>query len=139
MSTAYWHRVRSLLQRFNSIIARSCGAPPFRLDQSLADNAGGEPATNFYDVFLPTYALQKHRPTWPPFRVTAAEKPKVLLKVTLAMLPLNAIGNCVFMTGIGLITSFGPIGTGILSLIVAMASFAIPVIVIRFVAPCSVS
>jgi len=54
-----------------------------------------------------------------------------------AMLPLNAIGNCVFMTGIGLIPSFGPIGTGILSLIVAMASFAIPVIVLRFAAPCS--
>src|SRR3546814_14423504 len=31
--------------------------------------------------------------------LTAAEKPKVFLKVTLAMLPLNALGNYVFKIG----------------------------------------
>ena len=33
--------------------------------------------------------------------LTAAEKPKVFLWVTLAMMPVNAAANCVLMTGIG--------------------------------------
>jgi len=71
--------------------------------------------------------------------LTAAEKPSVFLKVTLAMLPLNAIGNYVFMTGVGPIPSFGPTGAGISSLIVAVASLAILVIVVRRATPRSVS
>jgi MATE family multidrug resistance protein len=71
--------------------------------------------------------------------LTAAEKPKVFLKVTLAMLPLNAIGNYVFMTGVGPIPSFGPTGAGISSLIVALASLAVLVIVVRRGTPHSVS
>jgi len=57
MRTAYWHRVRTLMQHFDYIIAPSCGAPPFRLDQPLPDSVGGKPVDNFYDVFLPTYAF----------------------------------------------------------------------------------
>jgi MATE family multidrug resistance protein len=56
--------------------------------------------------------------------LTAAEKPKVFLKVTLAMLPLNAVGNYLFMTGAGPIPALGPTGAGVSSLLVAVASFA---------------
>jgi MATE family multidrug resistance protein len=63
--------------------------------------------------------------------LTAAEKPKVFLKVTLAMLPLNAIANYVFMTGIGPVPAFGPTGAGISSLLVAAASLAVLVFVAR--------
>jgi MATE family multidrug resistance protein len=56
--------------------------------------------------------------------LTAAEKPKVFLKVTLAMLPLNAVGNYVLMTGVGPVPAFGPAGAGLSSLIVASASLA---------------
>ena len=54
--------------------------------------------------------------------LTAAEKPKVFLKVTLAMLPLNALGNYILMTGLGPIPAFGPTGAGLSTLLVAMAS-----------------
>ncbi|MFH1343026.1 MAG: MATE family efflux transporter [Pseudomonadota bacterium] len=54
--------------------------------------------------------------------LTAAEKPKVFLKVTVVMLPLNALGNHVFMTGFGPVPAFGPTGTGISTLLVASAS-----------------
>lgn len=57
MRSAYWHRVRSLMQRFDYIIAPSCGAPPFRLDQPLPAEVDGKPVENFYDVFLPAYAF----------------------------------------------------------------------------------
>src|SRR5690606_18164246 len=57
--------------------------------------------------------------------LTAAEKPKVFLKVTAAMLPLNAIANYVFMKGVGPVPAFGPAGAGISSLIVALASLAV--------------
>ena len=56
--------------------------------------------------------------------LTAAEKPKVFLKVTLAMLPLNAAGNYLFMTGAGPIPALGPTGAGVSSLVVALASLA---------------
>jgi MATE family multidrug resistance protein len=56
--------------------------------------------------------------------LTAAEKPKVFLKVTLAMLPLNAVGNYLFMTGAGPIPALGPTGAGVSSLLVAVASLA---------------
>lgn len=56
--------------------------------------------------------------------LTAAEKPKVFLKVTLAMLPLNAVANYILMTGMGPLPSFGPTGSGIATLLVALASLA---------------
>ena len=57
--------------------------------------------------------------------LTAAGKPHVFLKVTLAMLPLNAAANWVFMVGVGPIPSFGPAGAGIASLLVACTSVAL--------------
>lgn len=57
--------------------------------------------------------------------LTAAEKPQVFLKVTVAMLPLNAAANWVLMVGVGPIPSFGPAGAGIATLIVACTSLVI--------------
>jgi multidrug resistance protein, MATE family len=54
--------------------------------------------------------------------LTAAERPRVFLKVTAAMLPLNALGNLVFMQGWGPIPAFGPTGAGVSSLLVAVLS-----------------
>jgi multidrug resistance protein, MATE family len=39
--------------------------------------------------------------------LTAAERPRVFLKVTAAMLPLNALGNVVFMHGLGPVPALG--------------------------------
>ena len=63
--------------------------------------------------------------------LTAAEKPKVFLKVTIAMLPLNAVGNFVFMNGLGPIPAFGPAGAGLSSLLVATASLGILIVIAR--------
>ncbi len=51
--------------------------------------------------------------------LTAAENPHAFLKVTLAMLPLNAIGNYLLMQGAGPIPAFGPTGSAIATLLVA--------------------
>jgi MATE family multidrug resistance protein len=67
--------------------------------------------------------------------LTAAERPEVFLKVTAAMLPLNALGNLVFMQGLGPIPAFGPSGAGISSLLVALASLAVLVVIARRVMP----
>ncbi|MBU4530321.1 MAG: hypothetical protein KUA43_00535 [Hoeflea sp.] len=63
--------------------------------------------------------------------LTAAEKPKVFLKVTVVMLPLNALGNYVFMNGFGPVPAFGPTGTGISTLLVASVSLAILIVIAR--------
>ena len=63
--------------------------------------------------------------------LTAAEKPKVFLKVTLAMLSLNALANYGFMVGAGPLPAFGPAGAGVSSLLVAAASLAVLVVVAR--------
>jgi MATE family multidrug resistance protein len=63
--------------------------------------------------------------------LTAAEKPRVFLKVTVAMLPLNAIANYVLMTGAGPVPAFGPAGAGLSSLLVASASLAILAVIAR--------
>jgi MATE family multidrug resistance protein len=67
--------------------------------------------------------------------LTAAEKPKVFLKVTLAMLPLNGIGNYVLMVGAGPIPALGPTGAGVSSLLVATASLFALAVIARRTAP----
>lgn len=57
--------------------------------------------------------------------LTAAEKPRVFLKVTLAMLPLNAAADYLLMTGAGPIPAFGPTGSGLGSLLVASVSLLV--------------
>lgn len=54
--------------------------------------------------------------------LTAAENPHAFLKITLAMLPLNAIGNYVLMQGAGPIPAFGPTGAGLATLLVALGT-----------------
>jgi MATE family multidrug resistance protein len=51
-------------------------------------------------------------------RLTALERPGLLLKVTLAALPLNALGNWVLMFGIGDWNGFGATGLALSSLVV---------------------
>ena len=57
--------------------------------------------------------------------LTAAEKPRVFLKVTLAMLPLNLAVDWMLMTGAGPLPAFGPAGAGLGSLVVATASLGV--------------
>jgi multidrug resistance protein, MATE family len=57
--------------------------------------------------------------------LTAAERPRVFLRVTLAMLPLNLAADWVLMTGAGPLPAFGPAGAGLGPLVAATASLAI--------------
>ena len=57
--------------------------------------------------------------------LTAAERPRVFLCVTLAMLPLNAGFNYVFMVGTGPIPALGVTGAGVSSFLVATASLGV--------------
>jgi MATE family multidrug resistance protein len=63
--------------------------------------------------------------------LTAAEKPKVFLKVTLAMLPLNALGNYVLMRGFGPVPALGPTGSGVSTLLVATTCLIVLVVIAR--------
>lgn len=63
--------------------------------------------------------------------LTAAERPKLFLKVTAAMLPLNALGNHLFMHGAGPIPALGPTGAGVSSLVVALASLGVLMLISR--------
>jgi amidase len=55
--SAYYHRVRLFLQRYDYIVCPTVGAPAFRLDGPLPSEIGGTPVDRFYDVFLFTYAF----------------------------------------------------------------------------------
>lgn len=63
--------------------------------------------------------------------LTAAEQPQAFLKVTLAMLPLNAVGNYVLMKGAGPIPALGPTGSGVATLLVAAGTLAVLMIMAR--------
>ena len=63
--------------------------------------------------------------------LTAAEKPKVFLYVTLAMLPLNGAANYVLMTGAGPVPEFGPTGAALATLLVATMSLLVLALVAR--------
>lgn len=71
--------------------------------------------------------------------LTAAEKPKVFLWITLAMLPVNAAANYVLMTGAGPAPDFGPTGAALATLLVATMSLPILVLVARRSRPRGVS
>src|SRR5688572_1724170 len=101
----------------------------FGLDQRLLEQ--GEGYTRAMALTLvPMLGLVLYRTV-----LTAAEKPKVFLKVTLAMLPLNAAGNYLFMTGAGPVPALGPTGAGVSSLLVAVASLAALAVIARRTAP----
>jgi MATE family multidrug resistance protein len=70
-------------------------------------------------TLVPMLGVMLHRTL-----LTAAERPKIFLKVTAAMLPLNALGNHILMHGAGSFPALGPTGAGVSSLVVAVASLA---------------
>jgi amidase len=57
LRTAYWHRVRRFLERYDYILTPTVGVPAFRLDEPLPTTIGGVVVERFYDVFLLTYAF----------------------------------------------------------------------------------
>jgi len=63
--------------------------------------------------------------------LTAAENPHAFLKVTLAMLPLNALGNLVLMKGLGPIPAFGPMGSALATLLVAAGTLVALIVMAR--------
>jgi MATE family multidrug resistance protein len=63
--------------------------------------------------------------------LTAAERPKVFLRVTLIALPLNAVANGAFMNGFAGIPAFGPTGAGVASFLVATVMAILLAVVFR--------
>ena len=57
MRTAYYHRVRALLTRYDYLLTPTAGVPAFRIDQPLPTEIGGRPVGRYYDAFLFTYAF----------------------------------------------------------------------------------
>jgi len=55
--TAYWHRVRALLECYDFIMCPTAGVPAFRLDAPLPSHVGEREVDHFYDVILTTYAF----------------------------------------------------------------------------------
>src|SRR3546814_3362206 len=85
---------------------RYCGLEPGLLD------AGGGCTRAMALTLVPMLGVAFYRTI-----LTAAEKPTVFLKVTLAMLTLSALANYGFMTGAGPLPAFGPAGAGVSSLV----------------------
>jgi multidrug resistance protein, MATE family len=97
----------------------------FGLERALLDQ--GEGYTRSMAVTLiPMLGVTLYRTI-----LTAAERPKVFLYVTMAMLPLNAAANYALMIGIGPIPAFGPTGAGLSTLLVALCSFAALFVILR--------
>ncbi len=88
------------------------------LDQGLLDDGRGYTRTMALTL-VPMLGVMLYRTI-----LTAAERPKVFLYVTAAMLPLNAVGNHLLMHGFGPFPAFGPTGAGLSTLIVAITSLA---------------
>jgi multidrug resistance protein, MATE family len=95
------------------------------LDQDLLDDGRGYTRAMALTL-VPMLGVMLYRTI-----LTAAERPKVFLKVTAAMLPLNALGNYVFMHGLGPVPDFGTTGAGVSSLLVALVSLTVLVLVAR--------
>ena len=97
----------------------------FGLDAGLLERGRGY-TQSMAVLLIPMLGIALHRTV-----LTAAERPKVFLKVTLAMLPLNAVANVVLMTGMGPVPALGPTGAGVSSVLVALTSLAVLVVVAR--------
>jgi MATE family multidrug resistance protein len=67
--------------------------------------------------------------------LTAAGRPKLFLKVTLTMLPLNAAANWVLMVGPGPLPAFGPTGAGLSSFLVACGTLLVLLVILRRTLP----
>jgi len=55
--TAYWHRVRRFLEKYDYIVTPTVGAPAFRLDQPMPSMLGDRKIERFRDVFSFCYAF----------------------------------------------------------------------------------
>lgn len=97
----------------------------FGLERGLLDQGTGY-TRSMALTLIPMLGVTLYRTV-----LTAAEKPKVFLNVTMAMLPLNALANYVLMMGAGPIPAFGPTGAGLSTLLVAAATLAALLFVAR--------
>lgn len=97
----------------------------FGLDVDLLERGRGY-TQSMAVLLIPMLGIALYRTV-----LTAAEKPKVFLWVTLAMLPLNAALNLVLMTGMGPLPALGPTGAGVSSVLVALASLAVLIALAR--------
>jgi len=57
MRSAYYQRLRALLERYDYVLTPTAGVPAFRIDRPLPTEIGGRPVERFYDAFLFTYAF----------------------------------------------------------------------------------
>jgi amidase len=57
MRSAYYHRLRVLLERYDHVLTPTAGVPAFRIDRPLPTEIGGRQVERFYDTFLFTYAF----------------------------------------------------------------------------------
>jgi amidase len=57
MHSAYYHRLRALLERYDHMLTPTAGVAAFRIDRPLPTEIGGCPVERFYDTFLFTYAF----------------------------------------------------------------------------------
>lgn len=57
LRTAYWHRVRCFLEKYDYIVTPTAGAPAFRLDQPMPSILGDRQIERFRDVFSFGYAF----------------------------------------------------------------------------------
>ncbi len=57
MRSAYYQRLRALLERYDHLLTPTAGVPAFRIDRPLPTEIGGRPVARFYDAFLFTYAF----------------------------------------------------------------------------------
>lgn len=101
----------------------------FGLDAGLLEQGRGY-AQSMALLLVPMLGIALYRTV-----LTAAERPKVFLKITLAMLPLNAVANLVLMQGLGPVPALGPTGAGVSSVLVALTSLGVLVVVARRALP----
>lgn len=57
LRTAYWHRVRRFLEKYDYIVTPTVGAPAFRLDEPMPTMLGDRTIERFRDVFSFCYAF----------------------------------------------------------------------------------
>ena len=57
MRSAYYQRLRVLLERYDHVLTPTAGVPAFRIDRPLPTEIAGRPVARFYDTFLFTYAF----------------------------------------------------------------------------------
>jgi len=55
--TAYYHRVRALLERFDYIVTPTLGAPAFAVDGTMPNEMNGKPTTRYADAYRFPYTF----------------------------------------------------------------------------------